>query len=169
MREIEVKILEINQKRLIEKLKKMGARKVFSGTIEAFYFDDRRKSLAQQGKILRLRRKGDEVELAVKKLRSRKKAKIMDEYEVCLKDFAAMRQILIQLGYRVMRHYRKRRTSFVYRDCHFEIDVYPKIPAYLEIETTSLVRLQAMLRRLGYKREDAKPWSAFELLQHYKR
>ena len=87
MKEIEVKILEIDVEEIEKKLKKMEAEKVFEGEVVSIYFDFPDKLLEREGKILRLRQKGDKVILTYKELISKDEAKIMDEYELTIDDF----------------------------------------------------------------------------------
>jgi len=168
-REVEVKILEINRKEIVRNLKKMKARKIFEGAIEAVYFDDSKSRLKKGGEVLRLRKKGKNVEMTVKKRRHGRGAKVMDEYEVQTGDFNQAKKILSQLDFKEIRRFRKRRSSYSLGKVHFEIDKYPRIPAFLEIEAASLKKVKAVLQRLGYSLKDTKPWSTFELFEYYRK
>ena len=168
MKEIEVKILEVDKKRVMDRLKELGARRVFNGVIESIYFDDAKGSLRKKGIVLRLRRKGKQFELSLKKLLSQKQAKVMNEFEISLKDLKTMGQLLNQLGFRSIRYFRKHRMSFAFKENRVEIDSYSGIPPFLEIETRSLPKLKTLVERLGFLPRDAKPWSTFELFKHYR-
>ena len=169
MREIEAKILAINRTFVLKKLKALGARKVFSGRITAVYYDFKNDKLSSQGKVLRLRKKGPKIELAYKQKRSKKNAKIMDEHETLLTDFPAAQRILRGLGLKEYRRVKKHRTSYALGDSRFEIDTIEGLPTFLEIESPSVKKLAKAVKKLGYSKSDAKPWSTWDLFKHYKK
>src|SRR3989344_4811725 len=100
MQEIEVKILEVDKIRIIQKLEQLGAVKNFDGEINAFYFDFPDQRLTADNKLLRVRTKGEEsIELTFKKKISKEKAKIMEEHEIKFKGkIAAIKEILSGIG-----------------------------------------------------------------------
>jgi len=167
LKEIEVKILEINVEEVEEKLKKMGAEKVFEGEVVSIYFDFPDKSLEKEGKILRLRQKGDKVILTYKELISQDKAKIMDEYELNVDDFESMKKIFEGIGLCPLYQFRKHRTTYKLKRTHFEIDKYPDIPAFLEIETPDLSTIDEMISELGFPKEKVNSYSIKDVLEYY--
>ena len=56
MQEIEVKILEINRKRIEKKPKEINAKKIFDGTIETLFYDFKDESIIKAKNVMRLRR-----------------------------------------------------------------------------------------------------------------
>jgi adenylate cyclase class 2 len=168
MREIEVKFLEIDSEKIIEKLKSLGAKKSFEGNIEAIYFDTSRKELKKRGVILRLRRRGDISELTLKKWMSAANAKVMEEKESKVEDFQEVRNILHNLGYREIVKRRKYRTTYRLGDISFELDKITDLPHYLEIEAPSIERIRYAVNLLGLSMEDSKPWSEGDLRRHYR-
>ncbi|MCX6773785.1 MAG: class IV adenylate cyclase [Candidatus Micrarchaeota archaeon] len=169
MREIEVKFLEIDKEKIIEKLKSLGAKKSFEGNIEALYFDTGKKELKKKGIILRLRKKGDVSELTLKKWISVLNAKVMEEKESQVGDFQEIRNILHNLGYREIVRRRKYRMTYVLGDIHFEIDKIVDLPCYLEIEAPSIEKIRHAVDLLGLSMEDSKPWSEGDVRKHYRR
>ncbi len=167
MNEIEVKILEIDAEGIIQKLEAWGAKKIFDGEIVASYFDFDSRELFKQDKLLRLRRKGEKCELTFKKTLSLEKARIMDEFEVTLDDYGGTKKILFELGLKEYKRLAKHRLSYLFEGAHFEIDRYPEIPAYLEIEAPNLEKLEELVRKLGFSMSDTKPWSVKNVLEHY--
>ena len=170
MQEIEVKILEVDKIRIIQKLEQLGAVKKFDGEINAFYFDFPDQRLTADNKLLRVRTKGEEyVELTFKKKISKEKAKIMEEHEVTFKGkIAALKEILSGIGLEELRQIQKHRISYSLGNIHFELDKMPNIPLFLEIEATSLEELKEAVEKLDFTMDDAKPWSAKDVLNHYK-
>lgn len=57
-------------------------------------------------------------------------------------------------------HQEKDRTSFTYEDWQFDIDQYPNMPAYLEIEGTSEENVKEAIKLLGL--ENNKTWAKGE-------
>ncbi|MFH1712491.1 MAG: class IV adenylate cyclase [Patescibacteria group bacterium] len=167
MKEIEIKILEIDVDKLIVQLKELGARRVFNGKMDVNFFDFDDRRLKKSKKCLRLRQVGDKVEFTLKQKLEKKQAKIVDEYEVCVSDFHEMKTILYELGLHTYRHYNKQRTSYVIGSTRFEIDIIEDLPAFLEIEAASVSELFEWVEKLGYKKEQALPWSGSDVLKHY--
>ncbi len=168
MKEIEVKILNIKEKQIIKKLKKLGAKKVFEGKIIASYFDFEDKSLSKENKIIRLRTKGKLAELTFKKSISKKEAKIAEEYNVITDDYKDMKKILNLLGLKEKIKQTKYRTSFTLDDVHFELDKFDSIPIFLEVEAPNIEKLKEYIKKLGFSMKDTKPWTGKNVLDYYK-
>lgn len=171
MQEVEVKILDVDLDEIGRKLNQLGAKKTFVGEIRASYFDFPDESLRKTDKILRLRTKGKQQgELTFKQKLSREKAKIMDEQEISFSEnnITTVHKILTGLGLQEFKTIQKYRTSYVLGDIHFELDKIPDIPLFLEIEATSLERLQQAVELLGFAMTDTKPWSGKDVLNHYR-
>ncbi len=176
MKEIEIKILEVDVAGIEKKLQQFGAACIFDGEVAAVYFDFPDASLHQQQKVLRLRRVGEITELALKVQEDADdaEAKIRQEYQVLVSDPEITRQILEGLGLQEQRQVQKHRRSYCLADpaagaVHFELDTFPDIPTFLEIEAPTLGEVYRYVAALGFSREDAKPWSFAEVLRHYGR
>jgi adenylate cyclase class 2 len=167
MKEIEVKILEIDVEEIEKKLKKMEAEKVFEGEVVSIYFDFPDKLLEREGKILRLRQKGDKVILTYKELISKDEAKIMDEYELEVNDFESMKKMFEGVGLFPLYEFNKHRTTYKLNNTNFEIDKYPDIPAFLEIESPDLKTINDMVSKLGFSKEEVNSYSIKEVLEYY--
>ena len=167
MKEIEVKILEINVGKTEKKLKEIGAEKVFSGELVDSYFDFPDKRLEKEEKILRLRNKGDRVILTYKKMINREKAKVMDEHELEVHDFQLLKTIFKELSLFPVYEFKKHRTTYELNEIHFEIDKYPGIPAFLEIEAPDLATINEMVSKLGFSPDETNSYSIKEVLEHY--
>jgi len=167
LKEIEIKILEINVEEVEKKLKKMGAEKVFEGKVISIYFDFSDKSLEKKGKILRLRQKEDKVILTYKELISQDEAKIMDEYELEVDDFSSMKRIFEGIGFSPLYEFKKKRITYELNQIHFEIDEYPDVPAFLEIEAPNLDAIYEMVSELGFSEEKVNSYSIRDVLKYY--
>ena len=82
MEEIEVKILEVNRTTLERKLAELGAKKVFDGNIQTFFFDFKEGTIINKKNVLRLRKEQDKIELTYKKVQVTPTAKTAQEYSV---------------------------------------------------------------------------------------
>ena len=167
MKEIEVKVLEIDIEEIEKKLKKMGAEKVFEGEIVSIYFDFPNKLLEKEGKVLRLRQKDDKVILTYKELVTQDEAKIMDEDELEVQNFDLMKEIFEKIGLSPLYEFKKHRTTYELNQTHFEIDKYPGIPAFLEIESPDLDTINEMVSKLGFSKGKANSYSIKEVLEYY--
>ncbi len=167
MKEIEVKILEIDVEEVEEKLKEMGVEKVFDGELVNVYFDFSDKRLEKEGKVLRLRKKDEKVILTYKKFITQDKAKIMDENELEIQDFGLMEKIFKEIGLSTLYEFKKHRITYKLNRIHFEIDKYPDIPAFLEIEAPDLEAIDEMVSKLGFSKEEVSSYSIKEVLEYY--
>jgi adenylate cyclase, class 2 len=100
-------------------------------------------------KWIRLRRDGTETTLCVKEIRS----DAIDgthEIEVTVDDFAATSELLALLGFTPKSYQENRRTSFTLDGARLEIDEWPQIPPYLEIEADARDDVIRVAGILGY-------------------
>ena len=169
MQEIEVKILEVDTLYITQKLESWGAKNVFDGEVNASYYDFSNGRLKDNNRFLRLRKKGSTVELTLKEKVEHEEAKIMQEYEVNVTDFEIMQKILYGLGLLEIKVARKHRTSYLLDEVHFELDTFPGIPTFLEIEASNMERVREYVQKLGYSMQDAKPWSGGDVLKYYEK
>jgi len=167
MLEIELKILEINPQEIEAKLLCLGAKKEGTVLVVDKSFDFSNRFLHKKRQLLRLRALGDKFFLTHKKKTQENKIfKIIEETETKIGDIKVMENILKKLGMRVVKCREKRRTSFVLGKARCEIDQYPLIPPYLEIEG-SKKDIISILKKLGYSLKDTTTKSASKVLKKY--
>lgn len=173
MKEIEVKILEVDGAAMRRRLEEIGAVFAFEQDMDAIYYDDLDHSIRDSGCALRLRKEGDDLMLTFKSPSAGGdgRAKIMDETETAVADFEAMRKILKGLGYREALRMRKRRVQYDLPDAHVVLDQYEGdhafIPLFLEIEGKSWEVIESLVGKLGYTVADTVPWNSTALIGHY--
>jgi len=174
MNEIEVKILDINPVKIRKTLKKAGAKKIFKVKIDARFYDFPDGRIRKAGNHLRLRKVGSvKTEMTFKKLKSKKKYKHNEEVDIEVKDFNDTDKFLKMMGLTKVKSYTKTRERYKLKNFQYEIDKYPKIPAFVEIEAKSkdAKKAKALLEKavkvLGYTMKDTKPWNGFEVHKHY--
>ncbi|MEK6857459.1 MAG: class IV adenylate cyclase [Nanoarchaeota archaeon] len=170
MNEIEVKILDIDKNKVIEKLESLGAKKEYEGKVNAIFFDFPDKKLAKDDSFLRLRNKEKFAELTLKKKVSKSEAKVMEETEITCDDFENAKKILSFLGLVESKSKaNKYRISYSLDNVHFEIDSLEAFPTYLEIEAPNLEKLKSAVEKLGFSMKDAKPWSMKDVKEYYQK
>lgn len=172
MKEVEVKIPEIDRVAVEAKLRSLGASKTFEGDVETVFFDMPTKPIAKANNLLRLRKKGSESELTFKRFVANKSAKVREEYEVVVSDFDTTRLILESIGFVGYQRLKKHRSSYALKDgVTVDLDEYTGefsyIPQLMEIEANDVATLHSHIKRLGFNPEDAKPWTTFDLVNHY--
>ncbi|HXY83406.1 MAG TPA: CYTH domain-containing protein, partial [Candidatus Saccharimonadales bacterium] len=87
MREVEVKIIDVDRERVEARLSSLGATQTFDGDQLTIFFDYAANSIAKAKNLLRLRKTGDKTQLTFKKFIDSGSLKIRDEYEVLVSDF----------------------------------------------------------------------------------
>jgi adenylate cyclase class 2 len=75
------------------------------------------------------------------------------ELEVEVGDFATAAELLARLGFTAKTYQETRRTSYQLDGAHLEIDEWPLLPAYLEIEGRSPEHVLRVAATLGYAPE----------------
>ena len=170
MEEIEVKFLDINPKKIEKKLKNIGAQKVFDDLYRRKVFDYPDLRLDKAGSWIRLRDEGDKVTLAFKQrigigADEKTHDKSMEEIEVEVSDFDKTAEILLKAGF-IQKHYvENRRIRYQLDDIEFDIDFYPLIEPYLEIEAPSWEKINEVISLLGFNPEDKKIFSTYQIYE----
>lgn len=164
MREVEVKILEIDKDYVVNKLLSLGAEKIFDGRIESTYFE------TDDDKTLRVRRVNDDSELVLKLNNNGKNVKDMEEIHTLTSSFENTLRIFESLGFEKKSvRINKFRESYKIGDTRFEIDTIDGLPTLLEIEGNDEKGVMEWVDVLGYERREAKPWTGLQVLDYYKK
>jgi len=164
--EIETRFLEINKDILIEKLKKLGA--IDKGGIklnEIIFYDKELKSL-ENNTFIRLRQRGDKIFLTHKSNKE-KGIDTTKEIEFEVSNFQAAKEFIETFDWITYRIVEKYRHTFELDGVTLDIDTWPKIPTYVELEGDSVDLLQEVAGKLGLnweERFDADPRFVFK---HY--
>ncbi|MBU0470431.1 MAG: class IV adenylate cyclase [Nanoarchaeota archaeon] len=167
MKEIEVKILDIDVPELIRKLQELGAEKVFEGEITAVFFDFPSDQLEKEGKSLRVRKLGEKVELCLKGKKEKSRFKVREELEVTTNNFEDTLAIFEKLRFKKRFEGRKRRESYQLNKIKIEIDTYPGIPTFFEVEAPSEEEVVETVKKLGFTEEQMSNISVKELFRIY--
>jgi adenylate cyclase class 2 len=119
-----------------------------------------------RSKWIRLRDTGDEITLTVKQITS----DAIDgthEIEVSVDDFAATNALLGVLGFTAKSYQETKRTSFILDGAQVEIDTWPQIPPYLEIEAGSKAEVVRVAGLLGYAEAELTGENTIKIYARY--
>ena len=143
--EYEMTILEIDKDLLVKKLESLGAIKVSDSLQRRFVYDFNPKL---DKKWIRLRTNGDKTTLTIKEVFDKNVIGGTNELEIVVDDFDKTNKILNELGYKRRNYQENYRTSYKLGNVNFDIDSWPMIPTYVEIEGSSEDEVQSALKLL---------------------
>lgn len=173
MKEIEVKILEINRKQCEEILEQLGAQKIFEEDMITYAFDFQNSELKNKNQILRLRKESNSQVLGFKEMISQAEAKEMIEIETEVSSFESTKLLLEKIGFQIWAKTNKTRISYKIDNTRFDFDKYHDkyefIPEFLEIESDNFETIKEFSSKLGFQEKDLKSWTFKDLLQKYQR
>jgi len=175
MLEKEIKILEINKDEIVARLLELGAEKTFEGFIHDVYYDfpdDAPKNkMDANGRMFRLRQKGEEhiytIKNKRKKIKKREWVVAKDEHETPISDIESFAKVLEKYGMEKIREKKKHRVSYKLDWLEFDFDLYEWIPELLEIEWPDGDTIRSWVSKLwldGY--EQMIGWSR-KIFKHY--
>jgi adenylate cyclase class 2 len=171
MEEIEVKFLNIDSKKLQRKLKKIGAKKVFEKLYKRRVFDFPDLRFNDIGAWLRVRDEGDKVtmtwkrRIGVKSHNGKDNDQSMEEIEIEVSDFDKVTKIIKKLGLEEKFYEENKRIRYVLDDIEFDIDHWPGLEPYLEIEAKSWDDIDKAIKLLDLNPKDKKIFSTYQIYQ----
>lgn len=140
--EIECRFLEIDKEALIKKLNELGAADSDEEMVEETIFYDQELKWRDEQKFTRLRKTGGQTKLTFKD----QKVQTIDgtfELEVTIDDYQKGLLLLEKIGLLPYRQQQKKRHSFTLNNVTVDIDTWPNIPTYVELEGESESDLKA--------------------------
>lgn len=139
MHEIETKILEVNTKDIIKRLNDIGATEIQNTRLYVDWYCPKGAMTTSHPWYLRVRKTSDgKSEISWKSLEKFVgNTRQSQEININVSDFEKAKDLLSAIGLEHYAHQEKDRISFKYKDWNFDLDQYPGMPAYLEIEGTS--------------------------------
>ncbi len=151
MKELETKVLNVNKLKLSKLFKKLGAKKILNDLLFVDWFQKPGTKPGAEPWFLRARtgRKGGTfitLKFSVKKHRLHRHC---EEIELPASGHTEAVDFLSAMGLERYAHQEKRRTSWLYKRWRFDLDQYPGMPAYLEIEGSSENHIRQALELLG--------------------
>ena len=171
MEEIEVKFLNIDSDLVQKRLKEVGAKKIFDRLYRRKVFDYPDLRLNNKGAWIRIRDEGDRITLAFKQRigievhNGKTNDKTMEEIEIKISSFEKMAEILCKIGLKEKFYEENRRIRYQLGDIEFDIDFWPKLEPYLEIETSSWEEIDKAIKLLNLNPKDKKIFSTYQIYQ----
>lgn len=163
-KEIEVKILNIDPRKLRIRLKKIGAKQLLKPTVfKELYFESPLKKNIYSS--FRMRNEGKDNFLTLKLKKEDKRFEIRDEFQVKIDDFEIMKKIFSILNFKIFRQREKIREEYKLGGLKIEIDTYPKMKPYLEIEATNKKDILNFLRKINFPLKYTTNKTATELIR----
>ncbi len=154
--EFEIKFLEVDVPSLEKKLLEIGATKTGEHNYIRRTFDYPDFRLDDKHKWLRVRTDGKETTLTYKERLGVKSNDTsipdegMKEIEVTVNDFEKTCEIIKSTGFILKHEAKNNRIRYVKNDVVFDIDFWPQIPPYIEIESTTLQKARDAAFELGF-------------------
>ncbi|WP_067894370.1 class IV adenylate cyclase [Nocardia vaccinii] len=148
--EHEAKILDIDPETTERHIIDEGGRKLGQRFMRRYVYDI---TPGDESKWIRLRDNGNGTTLAVKHITG----DAIDgthEVEVSVADFATTNELLELMGFKAKSYQETRRISFTLDGAQLEIDTWPHIPPYLEIEAATKEDVLRVAAQLGYTESD---------------
>lgn len=147
--ELEVRILNIDIKKIQQKLKSIGAKKIAERNMRRYVYDLSKDQKGNCERWIRLRDDGSKTTLTIKNI-THDGIDGTQEVETEVADFEKMKEILELSGIIADAYQENNRISYKFKDAKIEIDSWPLIPPHLEIEADSQEKIEEVLKLLGY-------------------
>ncbi len=156
MHEIETKVLEVDPVVIAQRLAALGAQKILTARLSVDWFAPKGEGKGFREWYLRIRRRSDGVAEVTWKggMTHIGIVKSAREIHFETKDPDKVQELFVALGLEPYAHQEKNRTSWTFKNWRFDLDQYPGIPPYLEIEGTSEVHIReaiALLQLEGHE------------------
>lgn len=167
--EIEVKFLNIDPEAIQKKLAEIGAKKVGEYFYRRRVFDYPDFRLDKQNAWLRLRDEGGKVMLTFKKRQGvsahdgSANDEGMKEIEVEVKDFEKTAELILNLGFIEKFYQENKRTRWAKDDIEFDIDTWPQLEPYLEIEAPTWEEVDIAIQLMGLNPMEKKIFSTGQI------
>lgn len=171
MEEPEVKFLNIDPVKIQKKLKQIGAKKVFDRLYRRRVFDYPDLRFNKEGAWIRLRDEGEKVTLAfkrrlgVKSHDGKTNDESMEEIEVKVSDFEKTAKFLSAIGLIEKFYEENRRIRYLLGKTEFDIDFWPALEPYLEIEASTWKEVENAIKILNLNPNDRKIFATYQIYQ----
>lgn len=165
--EIEAKFLEINKSELRKKLRAMGAKLIAAEHLMLRRnFDHTDNRLEKVGAWIRVRKEFDKTTMSFKQLKSRT-VHGMKEINLTVNDFEDASKLLIAAGLSAKSYQETKRESWKLSGVEIEIDTWPWVPPFVELEGKSAKKVKEVAEKLGFEWSSALFGSVEIVYQKY--
>ncbi len=161
--EYEIRVLEIDEKKLIEKLEKLGAEFKGNNEQKRYVYDIIPK---EDGKWIRLRTNGKKTTLTYKNVVSTS-IDGTKELEIEVSDFNKTNELLENIGIKNRGYQENRRIQYILNGVEIDIDSWPMIPTYVEIEGKNEEEVLKTLELLELPKDKVTTLDVESVYMHY--
>lgn len=162
--EYEITVLDIDVSEIEKKLESIGAIK------QGEYFQKRNLYNFHEeyrGRFIRLRTNGEKTTLTIKDKSAKKEIGSVKELEIEVSNFEKTNEILELLGYEHSTYQENKRIIYKLGHIEFDIDTWPMIPTYLEIEGKNKADVEKMIKILDIDEEKLSLDKVSEIYKKY--
>ena len=162
--EYEITVLDIDVSEIEKKLESIGAVK------QGEYFQKRNLYNFHEeyrGRFIRLRTNGEKTTLTIKDKSAKKEIGSVKELEIEVSSFEKANEILELLGYEHSTYQENKRIIYKLGHIEFDIDTWPMIPTYLEIEGKNKEDVEKMIKILDIDEEKLSLDKVSEIYKKY--
>ena len=143
--EYEIRVLEIDKESIVKKLESLGTIKKGEYNQKRYVYD--LKPL-QKGKWIRLRTNGIDTTLTYKDI-EKNTIDGTKEVELRVEDFDIANEFLNKIGFIARNYQENKRIQYILDNVEIDIDTWPMIPTYLEIEGKNEKQVNNMIKKLN--------------------
>jgi len=159
MQEIETKVLEVEVKDIAKKIEDLGGLKIQDVLLKVDWFSLPENPFNKQPWYLRIRSYSTgKVEVTWKgphKIVGNSHQN--QEINLTIEDHEKMKTLFESIGMVAYAHQEKKRVSWKLDSVQFDLDTYPNMPAYLEIEASSEEEINNIIKKLSL--EASETWN----------
>lgn len=161
--EYEIRILEIDHDKIVQKLEELQAKKKFEALQRRLVYDF---NPVKETSWIRLRSNGEVTTLTIKDIES-KTVDGTKELEIVVDDFDNTNLILEKLGYKNRGYQENRRTQYVLDGVEIDLDRWPLIPEYMEIEGPNEEAVYETLDKLDISKDKIVTLDVLSIYKEY--
>ena len=160
--EIETKVLDINADKIKQILNSLGAKKIQETRLTVHWYRIKGIKEGEDPWFLRIRSDSSGKHEVTWKAKSDilGVARKHKEINFHISEPEKLADLFVELALEKYAHQEKDRTSFTHKNWQFDIDQYPGMPAFLEIEGESEESIKEAMKLLGL--ENNKTWAKGE-------
>ena len=161
--EYEVKILNVDIDLVKKRLSELNAEFIKNRFMKRHVYD---LIPPKNNSWLRLRNDSDKITLTLKEIKDGS-IEGTQELELEVKDFDLTHELLHKLGFISKSYQENRRITYKLKGAYIEIDSWPKIPPYIEVEGKNKEMVESIVKHLGFKMSDTTSISTQKVYKKY--
>jgi adenylate cyclase, class 2 len=164
--EIEARFKDIDISEIIKEVAKQGGQDTGEKFLEETIFYDKDLKWRDEGKFARLRTYDGKNIFTYKHIK-RDSIDGTEEIEFEVSNPDQLKEFITRMGLIAFRTQQKRRHTLILDGVTLDIDQWPLIPPYLEIEGDSESKIRAVAEKIGLKWENALFIDARKIIEGY--